>query len=169
MNARLCLVSVLVSCGGMPLSSARDDDASCTIQLAAAHIIGLIMACCFWMSSLASLYVEHLGINLCYTCLILFLFSCTRNTLDAMIAHQPAIDLVLHAGDLSYADCRQVRLADALEPSPLCCRPVVLCGSILYEDQTSNFFVVSTRKNARLRESGAVFRFICNSYSAVHF
>eukprot|EP00752_Nemacystus_decipiens_P008937 g7979.t1 len=33
----------------------------------------------------------------------------SRNTLDAIMEHQPAIDLVLHAGDLSYADCEQER------------------------------------------------------------
>lgn len=32
----------------------------------------------------------------------------TRNTLDAVLGHQPAIDIVLHAGDVSYADCKQV-------------------------------------------------------------
>lgn len=47
----------------------------------------------------------------------------TRNTLNAILGHQPAIDLVLHAGDLSYADCEQVRLpassiSDTLEPPP---------------------------------------------------
>lgn len=33
-----------------------------------------------------------------------------RSTLDSILEHQPAIDLVLHAGDLSYADCQEVRL-----------------------------------------------------------
>lgn len=48
-----------------------------------------------------------------------------RNTLDAINGHQPAIDVVLHAGDLSYADCEQVRLSasssaadTAVEPPP---------------------------------------------------
>lgn len=44
------------------------------------------------------------------------------------MAHQPAVDLVLHAGDLSYADCKQVRLllssiADALLPFRLILEP----------------------------------------------
>ncbi|CAM9841713.1 unnamed protein product [Scytosiphon promiscuus] len=33
----------------------------------------------------------------------------SRNTLDAILQHQPAIDVVLHAGDLSYADCEEDR------------------------------------------------------------
>ncbi|CBJ32080.1 acid phosphatase/ protein serine/threonine phosphatase [Ectocarpus siliculosus] len=33
----------------------------------------------------------------------------SRNTLDALGRHQPAIDVVLHAGDLAYAECIQER------------------------------------------------------------
>lgn len=36
--------------------------------------------------------------------------SSRRLTVDAILDHHPSIELVLLAGDLSYADCEEVRL-----------------------------------------------------------